>query len=176
VTRPGEKVFVVAFDREDAVLRATEESRRLGLRIRDVYTPYAVHGLDEAMGIRRTRLGLVCFAAGAAGLLAAAALQAWTSAVSWPLNVGGKPAVSVPAFVPVAFEMTVLFAALCTVFALFVRARLFPGRRAWVLPRTTNDRFALVIGLDDLPMDDAGLRAWARRQGAVEFDWVEVPS
>lgn len=174
--RPGEKVFVATFDREDAVLRATEETRRAGLRIRDVYTPYAVHGLDLAMGIRRTRLGLVCFSAGLAGLLAAAALQGWTSAVSWPLNVGGKPPLSVPAFVPVAFELTVLFAALITVGALFARVRLYPGRRAGAWPRTTDDRFTLVVELGSVPMDDSDLCAMARRQGALEFGFAEVPA
>jgi len=165
-TRP----FVAYFTREQDVLAATSALRKAGLGIRDVYTPYAVHGLEAAMGLRRSRLSQVCFFAGLTGLTTMLFFAWWTSAVSWPLNVGGKPFASIPAFVPVTFEFTVLSAALVTVSALFAVARLWPGKSAVALPGVTNDRFAIV--LESLP-DDSRARALCLEHGAVETGWLE---
>jgi hypothetical protein len=136
--------MIAVFDNETDLLAATRATRDAGCEIVDVFTPYAVHGLDEAMGLRPSRLGWVCFLAGAAGAALALWAQYWTSAVDWPLNVGGKPFNSLPAFVPVIFELCVLFAALGVVLALLVRCGLRPGRRAVVPPGVTDDRFVLV--------------------------------
>jgi Protein of unknown function (DUF3341) len=136
---------IAYFGDEAALLRATRALRAAGIAIEDAYTPYAVHGLDEAMGLPRSRLTWVCFAAGVFGASCALGFQLWTSVVSWPLNVGGKPFASVPAFIPVTFEFTVLCAALVSVAAFFIRSRLYPGRAAAPLPRVTDDRFALVL-------------------------------
>jgi hypothetical protein len=115
----------------------------------DAFTPYAVHGLDKAMGLRRSRLPFVCFAAAMLGAAFALSLQIYTSSVAWPINVGGKPFVSWPAFIPVAFELTVLFAALISAFTFFGRSKLFPGNRQIALSRVTDDRFALVLQAED---------------------------
>ena len=133
------------FDDEGALLRATAAARRAGIAIDDAFTPYAVHGLEEAMGLRRSRLTWVCFAAGLTGAACAMAFQVWTSAVDWPLNVGGKPFASIPAFIPITFELTVLSAALVSAFFFFFRSRLFPGKEAAPPPRATDDRFVLVV-------------------------------
>ena len=98
------------------------------------------------MGLRRSRLTWVCFAAGITGATVALGFQLWTSVVSWPLNVGGKPFASVPAFIPVTFELTVLSAALVSAATFLLRSHLGPGRRVVPLPRVTDDRFTLVLG------------------------------
>ena len=155
--------LVVTFSEEGALLAAVRAARAAGITIDDAYTPYAVHGLDEAMGLRRSRLTWVCFVAGLSGASMALAFQLWTSAVSWPLNVGGKPFASIPAFIPVTFELTVLCAALTSAAAFFFRSRLFPGRRAAPLPRVTDDRFALVV------VDGEAARAVMRAAGASDI-------
>ena len=170
------RIYVGYFDSEEAILDATTAARHAGLAIHDVYTPYAVHGLDEAMGLRRSRLGWVCFGAAMLGLSCAVALQWWASVWSWPLNVGGKPAASWPAFIPVAFELTVLFAALLSVAALFARTKLFPGRRARALPRTTNDLFALALETEDTSFDEKAALGFLAARGALSTELVEVPS
>ena len=71
----------------------------------DVFTPYPIHGMDDAMGLKRSWLTWVCFGAGLTGLTAGLTLQIWTSAVSWPINIGGKPMVSLPAFIPIFTRM-----------------------------------------------------------------------
>lgn len=168
---PIARPFVAYFTREQDVVAATGAVRKAGLGIRDVFTPYAVHGLEAAMGLRRSRLSQVCFFAGLTGLTTMLFFAWWTSAVSWPLNVGGKPLASIPAFIPVTFEFTVLSAALVTVAALFGVARLWPGRAADALPRVTDDRFALVLE----PMtDDNRARALCLEHGAVETGWLET--
>lgn len=150
------------FDDEARLLAAAQSLRGAGMEIADAFTPYAVHGLEEAIGQPRSRLTWVCFLAGLGGGALALGFEVWTSAVNWPLNVGGKPFASIPAFIPVTFELTVLSAALTSAFAFFFRSRLYPGRRATALPRVTDDRFALV-----LDRDDAQARDLLRSAGAV---------
>jgi hypothetical protein len=139
-------VVVGRFHHEPPVLEAVEAIHSCGLRVADVYSPYPIHGLDEAMGIARSRLPLVALAGGVCGLIAASALELYTSAIDWPLNVGGKPDASLLAFIPIAFELTILGAGLATAAALLTRSRLAPFRDAAPLdPAATDDTFAVVV-------------------------------
>jgi len=156
------------FEQEAQILNATKAARKAGLKVVDAYTPYAVHGLDKAMGLKPSKLTWVCFLAGLGGGSSMLALMIYTSAISWPLNVGGKPFASVPAFIPVTFEATVLCAALTTVLAFFVRSKLFPGKRVVPLERVTDDRFAL-----ELLAEAEKARSFFEEQGAVVVQ--EVP-
>lgn len=167
-------VFVGSFESEEDLLAAIRDARKVGLVVHDAYTPYAVHGLDEAMGLPRSRLPYVCFGGGLVGLLTGWALQYYTSAVSWPLNVGGKPMHSLPAFLPVIFELTVLFAALSTVLALLIRERLYPGAKAGAVPRATDDRFALAIETSGAHFDQREAERLFERHGALKTDYAEV--
>ena len=117
--------------------------RGAGVRVHDVYAPYPVHGLDDAMGIRRTRLPFVTLLAGLLGLCFALTFQYYTAVFDWPLDVGGKPENSTLAFVPVCFELTVLIGGLGTVGAFLLRARLYPGKRERLpVLGVTNNVFA----------------------------------
>ncbi len=142
------------FEREEDILGATRTAREMGLKIADVYTPYAVHGLDRAMGLRASRLPWITFALGILGAGLKVWFEFWTTAVDWPINVGGKPWNSLPAFVPVTFEVMVLFAGVGTVIALFVTRGLRPGRKAKLpVEGVTDDRFALVLEEMDAAFD-----------------------
>ena len=142
------------FDDEQDILEATRAVRRNGFVVSDVYAPYAVHGLDKAMGLQPSKLPRVCFALGLLGAALKVWFEIWTSAVDWPINVGGKPLNSLSAFVPVTFEVMVLFAGMSTVFAFFLVARLFPGRRAAPPdPAVSDHRFVLVIDETDASFD-----------------------
>jgi hypothetical protein len=153
------------FDDEHRLIAAAQAARAAGVGVSDAFIPYAVHGLDEAIGQRPSRLPWVCFLAGLLGGASAIGFEIWSSAVSWPINVGGKPFASIPAFIPVTFELTVLSAALCSAGAFLFRSRLFPGRRSAPLPRVTDDRFALV-----LERDDARTRELLSRAGAITIE------
>ncbi len=163
------RVHVALFEDGAELVAAANACSRLRIPIVDAYLPFPVHGLDEAMGLRRSRLPLVCFGGGLVGLSLGLALQYWTSAVDWPLNVGGKPFQSFPAFVPVAFELMVLCAGLATAGALFVRSRLLPGHVGVVVdPRVSDDRFVLVVAPAGASIRAADLRALLMEHGAIE--------
>ena len=175
------RVLVAAFPDERTVLEAVRSLRASGRAVLDVFGPHPIHGLDEALGLRPSRLPWVGLACGLVGLGGGFLLQAWTSAVDWPLDVGGKPLLSWPAFVPVAFELTVLFAGLGAASAFFLanrRASRPPGA-AVPHPRWLDDRFAVVIGATDATFDAAEIaRELESRGGAVAFEehLVEDPS
>jgi hypothetical protein len=139
-------ILVATFPQVDDLLKAVRKARRELFRVYDVFAPFPIHGLDEAMGIRRTKLPYVTLFAGLTGLATALTLQFYTNVLDWPLDVGGKPDNSLLAFVPISFELTVLFAGLATVGAFFLRAKLYPGKKAWLVnPGITDDVFALVL-------------------------------
>lgn len=137
---------VTGFVDESQVRRAVSEARARNWIIVDIYSPYALHGVEELLGRRRSRLPVACFLGGMAGLLFTFWLQFWTSTSSWPLNVGGRPWNSLPAFVPVAFEGMVLLAGFSLVGAFLFRCRLYPGKSPPAQGLgVTDDRFALVL-------------------------------
>lgn len=164
----GASILVATFARPDDLLRAVKQARREELRVHDVQAPFPVHGLDEAMGIRRTRLPRVTLVAGLTGLCCAMALQFYANVLDWPLNVGGKPDNSTLAFIPISFELTVLFGGLATVAAFFLRARLYPGKTPWlVVPGVTDDVLALVLRRPADAAAEARARALLAEHGAA---------
>lgn len=168
--------IVAGFDREDLLLSAVTQARKRGYPMADVFTPYPVHGMDEALGVRPTRLGILCFVLGAAGAGMAWALQYWTHSVDWRVNVGGRPFNAWPAYVPVAFEVMILMAGLGTVLAFFAASRLHPGKRALPPePRATDDRFIVVVEGRDAAVDTAAVADFLRRHGAVSVEEQETP-
>ncbi len=158
------------FDGPGALMSATAKVREQNYESFDCYTPYPIHGLDKIQGLKRSPLPFVTLGAGLTGFMSAVAIQYWTSAVDWPLNVGGKPLWSWPAFVPIMFELTVLFAGLATVGAMFL-INGFPNTKKKAFdPNITRDRFALMIDAPKLKsaeeieeMDDAELAKYKAR-------------
>lgn len=148
--------FIGVFEREEDTLEAIRESRARGLKVVDVYGPYAIHGIDETMGLAPSRIPWVVFALGLLGAGAKVWFEFWTTSTDWPINVGGKPWNSLPAFVPVTFEVMVLFAAVSAVLSFFIVCRLWPGKKH-VLPvaGVTDDRFAVVLEETDSTFDAA---------------------
>lgn len=165
------RLFIGVFDNEEDMLHAVCAARQRGHAIVDVHTPYPVHGLDDAMGLSPSRLPWMVFGF---GLLAAALkvwFEYWTTAIDWPVNVGGKPFNSLPAFVPVTFEVMVLFAGMSAVFGFFAVCRLFPGKRA-VLPvaGVTDDRFAVILEQADSTFDVNAMERLFRSFHAVHVE------
>jgi hypothetical protein len=165
------RIVVGVFDDEVKLLGVTRQARAEGLKVIDVFTPYAVHGLDAAMGLRASRLPWVCFFAAIVGAALKLWFEFWTSMVDWPLNVGGKPWNSLPAFVPVTFEVMVLSAGVTTVFVFLVLARLRPGKRvALVYPGVTDDKFVLVLEESDARFDLRSVRRLFEKFGALAVE------
>lgn len=163
------RAFLGMFEDAEDLLGAVRDCRARGIFIRDVVSPFPVHGLDEALGLRRSRLPWVTLVAGACGLSLGLWFEYWSTSISFPIDVGGKPWDSLPAFVPVAFELTVLFAGLATAFALFVRSGLWPGRRALAgFEDTTDGAHALILEQRDARFLDEELFELLRSHGAHE--------
>jgi len=159
--------LVATFTDAEKLLHAVRALTREDFRIYDVYAPYPIHGLDAAMGARRTRLPWVTFVVGCCALALALTFQFYTTVLDWPLNVGGKPDNSTLAFVPICFELTVLLSGLATVAALFLRARLYPGKRESLFAEgVTNDIFALVLRKSEASFDSYSARKLLQESGA----------
>jgi hypothetical protein len=152
-----DRLYLGVFTDQDDVLRATRSCRDEDFTFEDVYSPYAVHGLDRAMGLPFSKITWVTFLCGAMGGASAFAGMAYISWWDWPLNIGGKPELPVPAMIPITFEVTVLVGGLCTMLALFVFCRLFPGKHARLMhPKVTDDRFVIALVQDeDFDLDRA---------------------
>lgn len=165
--QPNVRYTAGFFKRERDVLAAVREARRAGLQVHDVYTPFAVHGMDGAMGLRRSRLTWIAFVAGVMGLAAGLTLQIWTSVYDWPLNVGGAPFNSFPLFIPVTFELTVLFSGLIAIGMLLIRNRLWLFSKRRVFDRVTDDLFVCVIKQSDAASDvEEAVKVFAKH-GAI---------
>ena len=115
---PGLYGLIAEFEDPNALIAATQRAHQAGYRRMDAYSPYPIEELHEALGARHTRLPLIVLIGGLCGCLGGYALQYWVATMAYPLNIGGKPFHSWPAFIPITFECTILVAALSAVFGM----------------------------------------------------------
>ena len=168
------RIHVAVFEDKSAFLRAAEDCNGSGLEVVDCMTPFPIHELNHVLGIKSCRLPWATLIGGLIGLALGLGFQYWSSATDWALDVGGKPWDSLPAFVPVGFEMTVLIAGLATVFGLFWRCGLRPGKKPRrLVPGVTSDRFALFVRHLSGSIEWRDMREVFDRHGAVD-QWEEV--
>lgn len=153
------KGIAAFFEHPEHLMYAAEETRDSKYEVFDALSPFPIHGMDDALGVGRSWLPWVTFFAGLTGLTLAACLEFGIMVYAWPLNIGGKPHASWPAFIPIMFELTVLVAGLTTVGVMFKAAGCF--KRPLIIDRRiTDDMFVLWIGADDANFD---------RQEVIEF-------
>jgi hypothetical protein len=136
---------VAYFKSSAEVLAAAKAATARGFSDVESYTPFPIHGMDEALGLKPSIVPWATLVGGTVGFGLAVHLQIWTSAYDWPINVGGKPFISGPAFIPIMFELTVLLAGLSTAFFMFAINGLPSLRPSPFDPRVTDDKFALYI-------------------------------
>lgn len=153
--RAYDKYFIGVFTTQKDVVGATESCRDAGLTFHDVFTPYAIHGMERSMGLPPSKITWVTFLCGALGTSIAISGMGYVTWWDWPLNVGGKSPFPFPAFIPIMFELTVLIGGVSTMLGLFALCRIFPGKpaRLWH-PRVTDDRFVVVLCCDDKFTED----------------------
>ena len=166
------KRFVVGcFDDEAVLFPAVKKVRNAGYKIQDVYTPFPVHGLDHALGMRETSLHTAGFIYGIIGTTTALSTMGWIFTKDWPLNIGGKPNFPLPAFIPITFELTVLFAAVGMVLTFCYLCQLGPFvKRHHFHLRATDDLFVMAIECTDRTnIED--LKGFLTSAGAVEVDF-----
>ena len=145
----ADKHFVVGiFDDEDVLLKGIKKVRDNGIKIQEVYSPFPVHGIDDALGIKKTRLPIAAFMFGLTGTSLALLMQIWMLGYDWPMIIGGKNHASLPPFIPVPFELTVLLSALGMVGTFMIVSDLKPYKwpRQFDL-RSTDDKHIMAIDL-----------------------------
>jgi hypothetical protein len=159
-----------------ALLAGIRALRGAGVSRFDAFTPYEVAGLQELLGVRRSRLTWIALLAGLLFGGGAYLLQWWINVVDYPLNIGGRPYHSAPAFIPITFEMTVLFAAaaaLISAIALGGLPRLWhPVFEVEGFERASIDRFWLAVGAGDAALDRARDTAALVAAGALRVEWL----
>lgn len=170
----SKKTILAKFTDPDDCLKAAKNLVSRGVKIREVYSPFPVHGIEEVLGIRRTRISTAAFFYGATGTFLAILMMWYMNVKDWPMNIGGKPSFSladnIPAFIPVAFEITVLIAAHGMIATFFFTTRLFPGMPAMNPdPRSSDDLFVMEIVHDDNPeLNAEELKDQLKSMGAAE--------
>lgn len=171
----AKKKFVVGcFDDENVLFPAVKKVRLAGYKIHDVYTPYPVHGLDHAIGLRETSLHTAGFIYGITGTTIALGAMGWVFTSDWPLNIGGKPHFPLPAFIPITFETTVLMSAVGMVLTFCYLCQLAPFvKKHHFSLRATDDLFVMVIECTSKTnVDD--LQGFLANAGAIDVNVQEA--
>lgn len=165
--------MMAEFARPEQLLAATRAAYKAGYRKMDAYTPYAVEGVAEALGFTRTKVPLITLLGGITGALTAYGMQWYSAVVDYPLNVGGRPLHSWPAFIPITFELTVLFAAIAGLIGmLWLNGLPKPYHPVFNAPQfklASQTRFFLCI-----EANDHLFRADEVRQFFAEFDPLSI--
>ena len=153
------KKFITGnFYDEEVLFPAVKKVRRAGYKIHDVFTPFPIHGLDKAMGLRDTSLHTAGFIYAITGTCTALGFISWVFTRDWPLNIGGKPFFALPAWIPIIFELTVLFSAVGMVLTFCYLCQLAPFvRKDHFNPRSTDDTFVMALEVNDKTKDDEAI-------------------
>jgi hypothetical protein len=168
-----DKDFILGvYDDEDVLLHAVSEVRSSGVKIHEVYTPYPVHGLEDVLGYKRSRLPIAAFLFGMLGTILALTMQLYMMRYDWPMIIGGKDNAAIPDFIPVTFELTVLLAAFGMVGVFMISSNLKP----WAQPRifdlrSTDDKHIMAIDIaNNTSMEVAKIQEILKSSGATEVN------
>ena len=173
----GHYGLMAEFDSPSKIVAAARHTYEAGYRRINAYSPFPIEELSEAIGFHRDYVALCTLICGILGGLGGFMLQYWTAAIDLPLNVGGRPLLSMPAFIPVTFECTVLLAAFGAFIGNLLMSRLpqpyHPSFNVPAFTRASQDRFFLCVKSDDPKYNEARTRAFFEGLGAVEVNNVE---
>ena len=170
------------YDDPDTLIGAATKVRDAGYKKWDCHTPYPVHGLDDAMGLKGSPMAYICLGMGGVGLCLAVLMQWWMSAVAYPVRIGGKPFFSWQAFIPITFELFVLFAAISTFVGMIILCKLAkwhsPLHDSGVMEAVTTTRYGVVLESEDALFTVDGARALLEETGCKDvrplYEFVET--
>ncbi len=171
---------VAEFDNPHALLEAAAKIHEAGYKRFEVYSPFPIHGMDDAMGLKQSPLGFIVFAAGSIGCLGALLLQWWTSAVDYPIVYSGKPYFALPAFIPITFELTVIlsgFTAMVGMFALNRMPRFFHPMfySENFCKKASNDGFFAAIFVWDEKFNVREVKEFFKNIGGKNIEVIHRP-
>ena len=169
--------ILIEFEEPEKLVAACRRVRDQGFERWDAHSPFPIHGMDRAMGIRETRLPLLIFAGGLTGFATALLMQWWMNAIDYPFLISGKPLFGLPANIPITFELTVLFAAITTVIGMWGSNGLpclyHPVFKSESFRRVTTDRFFIVLEASDKKFDLQGTQDFAESLGGIHVERLE---
>ena len=166
------KNFVLGvYEDEDVLLKAIKEVRGAGVKIDEVYSPFPVHGIEDVLGYKRSRLSIVAFMFGVLGTSLALTMQIGMLGIDWPMIIGGKDFIALPDFVPVTFELTVLLASFGMVGTFLIISNLKP----WAKPRIydiriTDDKHVMAVDLANNDLSEDEIKGIISGSGASEVN------
>ncbi|MEO8398400.1 MAG: quinol:electron acceptor oxidoreductase subunit ActD [Ignavibacteriaceae bacterium] len=180
--RDEKKLYSVAalFDTPDQIIHAAEEVNKAGYKKFDINTPYPVHGMDKAMGLKPTKLGFVTLFFGLSGASFILLFIFYAMAVDYPMVIGGKPFFAFPAYIPITFETTVLLAAISTVFGMIAVFFNLPKNNHPLLDtnymdNVSSDKYGIVIEAEDPLFNQIEVADFLTKLGGKHIELVYFP-
>jgi hypothetical protein len=164
------KVILGIYEDPDHIYDATKKLMHDGYRVRDVYSPFAIHGIDRVMGIKRSRLTVAAFIFAMTGITLALTLQTYVSFFDWQINIGGKPFLHIPTYIPITFELAILCTAFGMVTCFFYVNKMVWGKNADIIDiRVTDDLFVVAVDVIPNKTNIAELSELLKSKGAIEI-------
>ncbi len=161
------------FSDDEVALKAAKSLRENNINIHEVYSPFPIHGIDDVLGYKRSRMPRVAFLFGALGLFIALVMQFWMMGIDWPMIIGGKNFASLPPFIPVTFELTVLISALGMVGVFMLASDLKPYKKPRIFDlRITDDKHVIAVDLDANKGNEAKIKDILKSGGAEEVNEI----
>lgn len=167
----GTNYLLGVYDDEDVLLDAISKVRDSGVKIEEVYSPFPVHGIEDALGYKRSWLSVAAFLFGITGTSLALTMQIGMMGFDWPMIIGGKDFIPFPSFIPVTFELTVLLAAFGMVGTFFGICNLKPWAKPRIFDlRITDDKHVMAIDLDANNKAEGDIQTILKDSGATEVN------
>jgi hypothetical protein len=165
------------YDDEEPLMATAKQLRSQGIRVKDVFSPFPIHGIDGVIGVPRTWIAICAFIYGITGTCLATLMMWYMMVHDWPTDIGGKPSfayyMNVPAFIPITFECTVLCAAHGMAITYYLRCWLVPGAKAKNPdPRTTDDKFLMIVETKEENKND--IESVLKNGGASEISYKTI--
>jgi hypothetical protein len=171
----GKKFLLGVYDDEDVLVDAVVKARKAGVKIYECYTPFPVHGLDEVLGYKPSNLPIVAFLFGMTGTTLALTMIISMLGYDWPMNIGGKPNVAFPAYIPITFEATVLLASLGMAGTFFIVAKLKPYGKTFMFDsRSSHNKFVMAVDLSSNKLGSSDITKILQETGASEVNTKEI--
>lgn len=168
--------ILAEFKNPGHLMKAAKLTHKAGYKKFDCYSPFPIHGMDDAMGLKPSKLGYIVMGHALIGFLGGLALQIWTSAIAYPINISGKPFINLPAFIPVTFELTILLSAFGAVFGMFFLNNMpkhhNPLFNSDYFKKATDDGFFVVIEAEDPLFSPDKTKAFFEQAGAVHIESI----
>lgn len=169
--------LLAEFKNPGHLMKAAKLTSKAGYTKFDCHSSFPIHGMDDAMGLKPSKLGFIVLGHALLGFFGGLALQAWTASIAYPVNISGKPFTNWPAFVPVTFELTILLSAFGAVFGMFFLNNMpkhhNPLFNSDTFKKTTDDGFFVVIESTDPLYNEEKTRKFLQDAGAIHIETIE---